>query len=194
MSEANTARISLGENQLLASIALVVCGYFVLLLARQVFPEADLFLQICFITLLTPGILVVTAVQKKFKLKSNKVTVARRDVFVFFTAMTFFFASSNLGLLNMDRSRSFYVLSWVNSNAIEIQGGKLVFLGINSPEILNPQGIQLRLDEQENRGLIMRKSNKYSLTKFGYWVYQLTNMNGRLFKLENWKANTKINR
>ena len=91
-------------------------------------------------------------------------------------------------LVNIDRSRSFYVLSWVNLNKVQIESGELI-LSVNSSESVDKRGVLLRLNEQEQRGLVSEMEGAYQVTRYGKFLLRIANLLAHLFHLENWNAN-----
>jgi hypothetical protein len=66
-------------------------------------------------------------------------------------------------LLNVDRSRSLYVLNWVHEGQIQKVNGEFV-VNVTSPEGSDLSGVELRLDEQIQRGLVINSGSKYKLS------------------------------
>ena len=91
-------------------------------------------------------------------------------------------------LVNVDRSRSLYVLSWVAEDKIEVLDGSLIVRAL-SHESSDDRGVRLRLDEQIERGLITQSGNKFELTSRGEFTLQVANTLGALFNLQNWDLN-----
>ncbi len=93
-----------------------------------------------------------------------------------------------LSLVNVDRSRSFYVLSWVENGSISSINGELKFR-IKSSEALDINGVALRLEEQIGRGLVQEANGRYQLTPIGDLYISMANFLADLYRLENWDAN-----
>ena len=91
-------------------------------------------------------------------------------------------------LVNIDRSRSFYVLSWVNLNKVQIKSGELV-LSVNSSESVDKLGVLLRIQEQQQRGLVNEIEGTYRATRYGKVLLRIANFLAQLFNLQNWKTN-----
>ena len=94
----------------------------------------------------------------------------------------------NLALLNLDRSRSFYVLSWVANEDVSIRSNELTVTA-KSNEARNIDSTLLRIQEGESRGLIQRNSEDYTLTFRGKVVLKMSNFLADAFELNNWKIN-----
>ena len=119
----------------------------------------------------------------------------RKDFFSFVNEVKivacFFLCYSLLSstVLNIDRSRSFYVISWVNSELISIKKGFIDLSAVRSPEKLNQEAIEDRIEEQEARGNIKFLEGKYILSNRGKLLYQFSNHCAALFKLHGWQTN-----
>jgi hypothetical protein len=91
-------------------------------------------------------------------------------------------------LLNVDRSRSFYVLSWVNQGKISEASGQIV-LRVESEESSDIAGVKLRLIEQKQRGLIREIGGQYEVTGKGELALGIANTLAKIFNLKNWEFN-----
>ena len=118
---------------------------------------------------------------KKFKVNF---TVLKKSLI---TALAISFVL-NISLLNIDRSRSFYVLSWVENGDIKINANKLV-VSAKSEESRDTQATLLRLNENESRGLIEKKSETFQLTWQGRLMLRSSNTLAWIFDLKNWNLN-----
>jgi hypothetical protein len=92
--------------------------------------------------------------------------------------------------LNVDRSRSTYLLSWVNLNKVEYNSSELDLYKVLSSESSNVEAISSRLKEQIDRGLIkVSDENKLSLTRRGKFIVQLSEFLSKVYHLEGWQRN-----
>jgi hypothetical protein len=105
----------------------------------------------------------------------------------FITALAISFIL-NISLLNIDRSRSFYVLSWVANGDIKENSNKLIVLA-KSDEARDVSATLLRLNENKSRGLIEKKSETYELTWQGRLMLRSSNTLAWIFALKNWNMN-----
>jgi len=96
----------------------------------------------------------------------------------------------NTLFLNIDRSRSFYVLAWVSNGQVENVAGK-VKVSSPSVEALNQKAAKIRIEEAQSRGLLDIENNQYRLTLVGELLLSSSNILANLFELEQWKENTK---
>jgi hypothetical protein len=91
-------------------------------------------------------------------------------------------------LLNVDRSRSFYVLAWVDAGKISLKNGEFV-IRAESLEASDKAGVIQRIAEQQDRGLI--QEDQMTLTAKGKFFLNLANFLSWVFNLENWKLNRR---
>ena len=106
-------------------------------------------------------------------------------------ASLFFLNIANFSLINIDRSRSFYVLSWVEQSKVVLNNSKVDLSKVYSNERLNTEAIKLRLDEQISRGLVYIDENEYRLTQFGKVYLLAAEYLAKIYKLDNWSTNKK---
>ena len=92
-------------------------------------------------------------------------------------------------VMNVDRSRSFYVLSWVEKKAIKVTDDGKLILNVNSPEKFNLVSIKARLDEQSTRGLIEFRDQSYFLTWRGRLTLMIAEFLAAFYKLDGWFKN-----
>ena len=94
----------------------------------------------------------------------------------------------NSFLLNIDRSRSFYVLSWVQNEQIDISSTPTK-IQIKSRESASLEAVLQRVEENQSRGLISKDSNGLHLTRAGKFLLLTSNVLAHIFVLKNWEAN-----
>lgn len=104
-------------------------------------------------------------------------------------ALLFFYQSATSILINIDRSRSFYVLSWINKYQIGSSLNQNQFDSVRSSEKNSVVSIQKRIIEQESRGLVFKNGNVFSLTRLGKVTLGLSNYFAKLFRLQGWYQN-----
>ena len=93
-------------------------------------------------------------------------------------------------ILNVDRSRSFYVLSWINQGKVLVKNdGDYYLSGVVSSERESLDAIKQRLVEQRDRGLIEIKGDRVVLTKLGTFFYISAEKLAYLYDLKGWKLN-----
>jgi hypothetical protein len=126
-----------------------------------------------------------------FFVLSAKIVSFRTTTAEILLVSTLFISLANLSLVNIDRSRSFYLLAWVgDSKVIEDDSG--LDLGmVLSNESRSIDAINVRLNEQISRGLVSQSGSEYRLTNLGKVYLLMSNVVAEWFKLENWKVNSK---
>ena len=98
---------------------------------------------------------------------------------------------TGLILLNVDRSRSLYVIGWVHHDLVTIDNGTFDFSKIKSQEKLNEAAIIQRISEHETRNLMFEESNNLKLTFMGNFYYRIANLLSQFFNLTGWQQNSR---
>ena len=94
--------------------------------------------------------------------------------------------------LNIDRSRSFYVLGWVKSHQIEKSVSGITLRYIQSKEKKPNSAIEQRIEEHISRGIFrVNKNNVLELSTSGSILYYLSEASAEIFNLNGWKVNSK---
>lgn len=91
-------------------------------------------------------------------------------------------------LLNVDRSRSFFVLAWVDRYHLKVLNESFQSQ-IKSNEAVAKDEIQLRIDEQIARKLVTEKNGRYFLTKPGQLLLFLGDNLSTVYQLNHYKKN-----
>lgn len=148
-----------------------------------------LFEQITLVTLAIFSIVCTyNAVVGKLKIKSD--FFSRRFQLTAIASLLFFL-TAQFTILNIDRSRSFYVLSWIDLERIQIRGDSYDLSQVISSEKSNVNAIADRITEQVSRGLVLSKNSKLYLTQRGEFVLWAAEFSGDLFHLDYWETNRK---
>lgn len=92
-------------------------------------------------------------------------------------------------IMNIDRSRSFYVLAWTHKNLISYENGSLNLTKVQSDEKLGVTGIETRINEQISRGLITKNSSELKLSNYGKIYYIFAEKLAKVYRLNNWAEN-----
>lgn len=100
-----------------------------------------------------------------------------------------FYVFSTSTLLNIDRSRSFYILSWVDNGLVTFTEDGLKMDKVKSLEKNNSNAIENRIIEQIKRGIIVHTDSKLELSKIGKVLVQVSNLTANLFSLGGWQKN-----
>ena len=161
--------------------------FLILIPFRYWNPDGGLFEQISFITIVCFCILTFTTLSP-MKIK-NSTNQRKNIVLVNLLAAVCFWSFSQSTLLNIDRSRSFYILSWVSHNEIRINNGQLDLTLIKSQEKLNQAGIEQRYYEQIDRGYISNSHKTIKLTKKGTLIFEMSKLLSRIYHLNGWLKN-----
>jgi hypothetical protein len=163
---------------LLASyIPTLILVFFII---RLIWNTSLIFEQIVISSLV--AVLIISSISKYF----NRLTIANLlIIFLLSSTSAQFFANV---ILNVDRSRSFYVLSWVRYEKITLKNGNLDYSLVQSTEKNSYEAITQRLKEQTERGLI-RVSDKCELTVRGKMTVHISDFLANAFSLEGWKSN-----
>ena len=111
--------------------------------------------------------------------------------FIFMLLIIFGLISYNVisfSLLNTDRSRSFFVLSWVKNGDIGLINQNLIVNNPVSLEFQNSDSVIQRIEEQRKNGLIDSRTLK--LTTWGKYFLSSIEFVARVFSLKGWYENT----
>jgi hypothetical protein len=92
-------------------------------------------------------------------------------------------------ILNIDRSRSFYVLGWVANHSIMISPYELNLNDVLSKEKENSDAVRYRISEQIDRGLMVVNNDVLALTGRGILLVRFSDCISQVFDLRGWKAN-----
>lgn len=95
-------------------------------------------------------------------------------------------------LLNIDRSRSTFVLAWVDKSLVysDSKNG-IYFNGVESLENLNQKASAQRVLENVQRGLIEPIDRSFKLTTSGKFLLKVCEFSADFFDLRGWKENSK---
>ncbi len=166
--------------KLLSTVYLFIAYCLVLILWRFLNPTDLIFDQILFISL---AVLIFYLVLKLFV--RNLTTL--RDRFskcVILVSILLFYIFGTTMLMNIDRSRSVYVLKWVSSCSSTKITQDLACI-IKSDQ--NKSEIFQRIEEQETRGLLIKSGQTYTLSLTGKAVLLLSEKLSIVFYLEGYK-------
>jgi hypothetical protein len=154
----------------------------------RIFPLMQLFEQIMVSVILSAvciGIAVLLLLKKSLIPSQRVPTIA----WLILVAMLIMIILGPNTVMNVDRSRSFYVLSWVENNKIETTTNGELILNVESPEKFNIVSIKERLNEQSSRGLIEFRDNSYFLTWRGRLTFNMAETLAAFYKLDGWLKN-----
>lgn len=100
-----------------------------------------------------------------------------------------FFTVHQTALLNVDRSRSYYIIGWVYSQKVSISNGNPNFDRVESMEKLNPSAMKDRLEEQISRGYVLKDGSTLRLSISGKGLYLIADLLSSVYNLRNWEVN-----
>ncbi len=122
---------------------------------------------------------------KRIKVKFDK--LYSNPVLIFIISGLIAFNLLFFSLMMIDRSKSLYVINWIgNSKTItrpqlfELQG---VSLGSKDFDYIN-----LRINEQIQRGIVVENKGSLSLSVYGRILNRIANLFASAFLLKNWIA------
>lgn len=112
------------------------------------------------------------------------------EIFVFLILFTLSVTQlMSSSLVNIDRSRSFYVLSWVRYSEVLIKNNTVNFDKVESAEKLNKTAMTQRLNEQISRGLVVKTQSKISLSTTGKFIVYISDNLASIANLNGWLNN-----
>jgi hypothetical protein len=156
-------------------------GFLFLRILQQFCPLIDLFL------LIVTASLLIFVLQLFVNFKKKMLDNSTLNILILSSIV--FFVTAQSTVLTIDRSRSFYVLSWVKAEKIKVTDKGLDFTLIQSDEKNSNLAVELRLKEQVDRKLVHFNSGKYSLTKLGSLVLLCADSFAKVFNLSGWYQN-----
>jgi len=109
---------------------------------------------------------------------------------IFLLVVVITFASQSV-FLNIDRSRSFYVLSWIQNNHLTYVNREIDLSRVKSQEKANESAIRDRINEQLSRGYLIESQSGVQLSKRGLLALTASNHLAELFNLNGWFENYK---
>jgi hypothetical protein len=124
-----------------------------------------------------------------FKTNLNRTIIEKFAIS--FLISILFFSTIQYSVLTVDRSRSLYVLQWVQDGRILMNNGNVVILGNKKPEMKVIPAVAQRIEENKFRGLITKQSNGLQqLTALGKVHLTLAQVFAKFFNLKGWYENT----
>jgi hypothetical protein len=161
-----------------------VALYIIFKIIHTLIPSTLIFDQIFLISFLNTSLFLIF-LRKKVRIDFDMVVaIVALGLFLMFLNQTF--------ILNIDRSRSTYVLSWVDRGLVsQSESGSFITSGILSKENLNEAATVQRLSENVDRGLISVRGESVRLTMVGSFLLFVCESTAYLFDLQGWKTNSK---
>ncbi len=164
-----------------------ILGLIILSSWRMISPKIDLFSQILLVSILVFFIstLLSTLANKKDQLLQ---VYFKKTLFVSLVMALIFYNLTTATLLNIDRSRSFYVLAWLDEDLLRVDTEGRLINYATSKESINLEAISERLEEHRGRFFV---TNEYKLTTLGKEAVRVSHLLARIFTLEGWFKNNQ---
>jgi hypothetical protein len=178
------ARLIRGALKQFGLLAIInLAGFLTLFMVIKLNILADLLFEQMLLAAMLTGILTLGFVPV---LSRFKIALVSRSLI---TGLLLFILIAQGTLLNIDRSRSLYILSWAHNNSIKLAQGSLSLESVVSSERLIPTAVLQRIKEHKKRGLMKNEENYVVLTRRGELYFQIANHLARIFNLTGWKEN-----
>lgn len=167
----------------------IIFCFALLWILRRYFISGDLlFEQLTITAVLGPTILWAIAHLLKSRTRTSKGTMTNFS-WMTLLSILLFWSFAQFTLLNIDRSRSFFLIAWVDQGKVAMTNDSYSFAKVSSPEVLNLKGMTQRVDEQISRGILKKDNNRLELTIKGKIVLETSKFLAREYKLTGWIAN-----
>ena len=98
---------------------------------------------------------------------------------------TMFYSLSFSTIMNIDRSRSLHVISWIHDTGPISYEELEKKIRVKYGEF-DRNFIKQRLDEQTKRNILTYRENSYTLTQLGNIIWVVSQFLAKVFKLEGW--------
>ena len=148
---------------------------------RKLLPSSDLFTQINIASVLCGATIFLMLILRR--------KLCYENVLLMIVISLVFFISHQMVLLNIDRSRSYYVIGWVHAGNVEVLNDLYTYDKVVSLEKKNEEASNMRINEQINRGVMVKVGGNLKLTLSGKAMFQTAEILSKIFTLENWKEN-----
>ena len=166
---------------LVVALSITMIGFCLLALIRLFDPNTFLFIQILILSIL----LLITLYTYTAKSKNKMSIILRGRELV---SIVILFALLSFSLLNIDRSRSVYLLKWVSiSEQSELTSQE--FIGSRANSKLDVRDLTQRLNEQKSIGTISIRGDRIELTTMGRFIVRLSNFASSFQNLKGYNSN-----
>jgi hypothetical protein len=166
---------------LVVALSTTVIGFCLLAFIRLFDPNTFLFIQILILSILLLITLYAYTAKRKGRLGETLRGRELISVVIMFTLLSF-------SLLNIDRSRSVYLLKWVSvSEKSELTSQEFIESRANSN--LDVQDLTQRLNEQKSIRTISIDDDQIKLTPLGTIIVWTSNFAGSFQNLKGYKSN-----
>lgn len=181
-----------GVNELIV-VFVATC---ILIIWRAFVPSNLLFDQF----LIVSGFILLLSFTWNYLRNQNLELIARiyKALAISVISSLLYFSTVQYTILAIDRSRSFYVLSWIDSGIFVMKKDQLVLVRDNLPNSIdldraNLAPINQRIEEQISRKLVTIEGSNLVLTASGEIMLTISTISARIFHLTSWKSNTSLN-
>jgi hypothetical protein len=167
------------------SLLYLFCGAFFLFGFRYFgIGNSLLFEQILMSCLLSSVVFLLKPIRRSGK------EVFSQDIFKEISIISLLFVLlMSFSVVNIDRSRSFYVLSWVGNGKVTCIDSGFDLSQVQSEEKLSALAIASRMEEQIQRGLILKSDEGCRLSNLGKLYLFFAETFSRVYFLRNWFEN-----
>jgi hypothetical protein len=166
---------------LVIALSVTLIAFWLLAIFRFFDSKTFLFIQILILSVLLLFSLYIYAVKRQDRLSQALRGRELISVLVMFTILAF-------SLLNIDRSRSVYLLKWISitekSNVTSQE-----FISSHSNSELDVRDLTQRLNEQEALKSITISKDRINLTVFGRFIINASYLIAKFQNLKGFKAN-----
>jgi hypothetical protein len=174
-------RVKRESGTILVSLTITLLAFSVLAFIRFFDSETFLFTQLLVLSVFFLFFLYLYTTKRQDRL--SKILQGRElvSVLVVFTVLSFL-------LLNIDRSRSVYLLKWVStSESFQLRSQE--FLNLHANSGIEIRDLQQRLTEQESIKTITVSDEGVELTTFGRFIIKTSYFVARFQNLKGFKSN-----
>jgi hypothetical protein len=164
-----------------------ILGLIFLAIWRMNDSQFDLFSQILLISAFVFFIsILLSAVRNKGGWPAK--SYPKNTLLVSLVMAVIFYNLTAATLLNIDRSRSFYVLAWLDEDLLKVDDEGRLNIYATSKEAMNFDAISERLEEHRGRFFV---TDDYKLSSLGKEAVRASNFLAKIFSLDGWFKNIK---
>jgi hypothetical protein len=169
--------MKLTSNKLFLYWTLLLLSIGVFTAIRWIWKTSLIFEQTIMVFLITTLIIFLICKVWKNNLDYERIILVNFVVFILIQFLS----------LNIDRSRSFYMLKWSAQNRVVLEDNRIIGI-IDSSDTFELEGLEQRLVELEKRKLIKRQESLLKTTTLGNIVYAISNSIALVWNLGGWRS------
>ncbi len=179
----------------LVETVIIFVATLILLIWRIFEPTNLLFDQFCVISALI--FILSFALKYSTSRSANSLSKIKQAAAISLVSSLLYFSIVQYTVLAIDRSRSFYVLSWIDQGLFIDEKNQYVLIDKKLPTNidLDPNNlvpINQRISEQISRKLVTFQDSNLVLTTAGKAMLKISNYTAKIFNLNGWKSNTSF--